>query len=117
MSHLTAGVRTGEGTPISMPTDRFNNTLLDDYPQPLAATYARFIDQPDSTAQHNLLLALFEATLKYLAAAGAAKHHLLGIADPAVDDALANLHHPSLGHWAALLRAVLAARRRAQLPD
>ena len=51
-----------------MSTNGFREELLNTYPQLLAGTYARFIDQPDPTAEHTLLLALFEVTLKYLAA-------------------------------------------------
>ena len=100
-----------------MSTNGFREELLNTYPQLLAGTYARFIDQPDPTAEHTLLLALFEVTLKYLAAVVVAQYRPLGFSDPAVDEALTRLPHPSLGHWAALLRAVLAARRHYQLPD
>jgi hypothetical protein len=50
-----------------MRTTDYHEDLLDQYPQPLAATYARYLDQPDTTAQHAVLLALFEALLKYAA--------------------------------------------------
>jgi predicted ATPase len=98
-------------------TASYNEDLLDALPQHLAGTYARFIDQRDAAAQHTLLLALFEAMLKYWAAAAAAQYTVLAGDDPTVRDALARLQHPSLGHWAGLLRSVLAWRRRQELSD
>src|SRR4051794_35811524 len=95
----------------------YNEDILDNYPQPLAATYARFIDQRAPAAQHNLLLALFECPLKYLAAAATAQYLALHGEDTAVRDTLSRLAHPSLGHWAALLRDVLGWRRLHQLVD
>jgi non-specific serine/threonine protein kinase len=95
----------------------YSQEILDQYPQPLAATYARFLDQRDPAAQHTLLLALFEALLKYLAAAAAARYLAADGDDPAVAAALGHLRRPSLGHWAALLRSSLAWWARQDQPD
>jgi len=95
----------------------YSQEILDQYPQPLAATYARFLDQRDPAAQHTLLLALFEALLKYLAAAAAAQYLAADGDDPAVNTALGHLRRASLGHWAALLRASLAWWSRQDQPD
>jgi predicted ATPase len=86
----------------------YRQDILDTYPQPLAATYARFVEQREPASQHTVLLALFEALLKYLAAAAAGHHLYLGSQDPAVQAAFGPLRRASLGHWAALLRASLA---------
>ena len=95
----------------------YSQEILDTYPQPLAATYARFLDQRDPAAQHTILLALFEALLKYLASAAAARYLASDSDDPAVDTALGNLRRSSLGHWAALLRSSLAWWSRQDHPD
>jgi non-specific serine/threonine protein kinase len=98
-------------------TASYNEDLLDSLPQHLAGTYARFIDQRDPAAQHTLLLALFESMLKYWAAAAAAQYTMLAGDDLTVRESLTRLQHPSLGHWAGLLRSVLAWRRRQELRD
>jgi predicted ATPase len=90
-----------------MPT-AYRQDILETYPQPLAATYARFVEQRDPASQHAVLLVLFEALLKYLAAVAASQHLRLGGQDPDVQAALDHLRRPSLGHWAALLRASVA---------
>src|SRR4051794_17444174 len=83
----------------------YSQEILDKYPQPLAATYARFIDEREVAAQHTLLLASFEVLLKYLAAAAATQYLSLDDEHPALNAALGSLRRPSLGHWSALLRA------------
>jgi hypothetical protein len=100
-----------------MPPIRYREDLLDRYPQPLAATYARVLAVRDPALQHSTVLALFEALLKYVTAAALAQY--LQTAPPPADltAALANLHRPSLGHWAGLLRAVLTTRRRQGLDE
>ena len=95
----------------------YSQEILDQYPQPLGATYARFLDQRDPAAQHTLLLALFEALVKYLAAAAAARYLAADSDDPAVNTALGHLRRSSLGHWAALLRSSLAWWARQDQPD
>jgi predicted ATPase len=100
----------------AMPAAAYNEDLLGKYPQPLAGAYARFIDERDPAAQHALLLALFEALLKYLAAAALGQYRARGGSDPAVEGSLPALRHPSLGHWAGLLRQLLAWQRQTGHP-
>src|SRR5215212_7758200 len=100
-----------------MRTTGYHEDLLDQYPQPLAATYARYLDQPDTTAQHAVLLALFEALLKYTTVAALAQYLHDGGDDPALHQTLAGLRRPSLGHWAGLLRQILAYRRQQSLSE
>src|SRR5690349_2635314 len=91
---------------IMQPT--YKEGILDRYPQPLAAAYTRFIDQRDPASRHAGLLALFEALLKYLAAAAAGEYLAQAGDEDEVNAALGTLRRPSLGHWAALLRLSLA---------
>src|SRR3954452_11006795 len=100
-----------------MPALNYNEDLLDQYPHLLAGTYARFVDEREVSAQHSLLLALFEALLKYVTAAALGQYLQAGGADLAISSAMAGMRRPSLGHWAGLLRQVLAWRRQQNLAE
>ena len=95
----------------------YREDLLDQYPQPLAGTYARVLAARDPALRSSTLLALFEGLLKYITAAALAQYLQTPAPAPAVLALLPNLHRPSLGHWAGVLRTVLTARRQQGLSE
>jgi serine/threonine protein kinase len=88
------------------PTDR---PLLAALPLPLAQAWRRTLYAESPAAAHERALYALEAVLKYAASVAAAAWVSQGSASDAARGACEALVRPSLGHWAAILRACAAA--------
>jgi len=84
-------------------------TLLLALPLPLAQAWRRTLYSTTHTAVHERTVFVLEAVLKYLASATAAVWAAQGARGEAVQKACEALVRPSLGQWAAIFRACLAA--------
>ena len=109
-----APVETGARKNLSMPAT-YRQDILDTYPQPLAATYARFIEQRDPASQ--------TPSCSPSSRCCSSTWPLLHPANPSAaarflrsTQRCSPLRRPSLGHWAALLRVGLAGVGQAAPP-
>jgi serine/threonine protein kinase/predicted negative regulator of RcsB-dependent stress response len=102
-----------------MTANVFQREYLVRQPLPLAQLYGRSYNAKDARSRHDNAFYLFEAWIK-LAAAPMVACYLREAGESgqrvaALDQALAHLALPSLGHWISILRE--AARRFGQRPD
>ena len=78
-------------------------TILHQYPYPIAKCYERLVGARDATERWNSTRYLLEVTLKYCACIAISQYLHNSEPDEKTDAALACLNRPSLGHWLNLL--------------
>jgi eukaryotic-like serine/threonine-protein kinase len=86
-----------------------DRSLMANLPLPLAQAWRRVLYQKNPADLHERALYALEAMVKFTASVAAAAWVARGADGEAVRRACAALVRPSLGHWAAILRACTAA--------
>lgn len=99
-----------------MTTTSVFQTILHEYPYPIAKCYERMLRARAAAERLDQARYLFEVTLKYSACLAIADYMRSSQADDSTRDSLACLARPSLGHWANLLRQCLRNTTQPAVP-
>jgi hypothetical protein len=91
-----------------------NRDITDGYPYPIASTYMKIYQDATPGGRHDRLRDLFQVTLQFLASvmlvqyARDRKRDKATYDNAAINDSLADLARPSMGHWLRYLRDLIA---------
>jgi DeoR/GlpR family transcriptional regulator of sugar metabolism len=94
--------------------ERVSESILHDYPYPIAKCYERLIRTRERGERWDAIRYLFEVSLKYAASVAIAQYLQSGAASAATNGSFACLARPSLGHWLNLLRLCVREASSAQ---
>lgn len=117
---ILAPVLAAEWVAAAPPAARsaFDAEVIATYPMPVAATYLRYLEEPDPRTRCRLLVETFTNLLKLWAFQVASEYlEAEGVRDPAVNESLArDFQRPLISAWNLALHRTLPALREGGVP-
>lgn len=84
--------------------ENFNQTILHEYPYPIAKCYENVMGARDAVERWEKIRQLYEATIKYCSCFAISEYLQTEHEDQKINTALSYLSKPTMGHWFNLFR-------------